>query len=401
MEKISKSHIIGKTFIAIFYFSLHLSFLISLLNPQLPMRTGNSLVILLSIFILSMATAGIALYFLFKIFHNYSNLIFIFFCFLVVLMYLVEKNLHPLFFHPSLLKLLDKGIWSSSITFLGIIFLRNNKRVLIILLIASSIFLYQRRDSIRFRKPISYPFEIEIKDKPKFYFYIQETKKSENFLEELKDNENLSELNIILDQGSRGSFKILDYLKDEVLRKTILTGTYPYVHRYFGKKSNVFLPIYEIDLFPFFFPKIIGKEKKIEVPQLWEILKNYNIPYIFYDESGFYGFKENEAIFFIYYRTYREKGEEFLNQEIRKIKSNLSMDDYFCILFPQKGFFYIKGKDIKEGYLITSMKLVDPIPTILFLYNLPIGNYLSGRVLSECIKEEFLKENPIGVVGKY
>ncbi len=401
MEKISKGYIFSNLFLGLFYFSLHLSFLITLLNPQTPIKTGNSFLIFLVVFIFNSIIFGLPLYFLFGKFHKNSNLILILFCFLVILIYLIEKNLHPLFFYPSLFKLLNKGIWTSSITFLFIIFLRKNKKILILLLILSSIFLYQRRDSIKFRKALSYPFEIEIKDKPKFYFYIYETKRSENFFEELKEEENLKELNKILDEGSRGFFKLQKYLKGEILKRTILTGTYPYVHRYFGEKSNVIIPIYGIDLFPFFFPKILKKEDKNPVPYLWEILRNFNIPYIYNEEQKRDSYEESGTIFFINYIKEKDGKEDFLNKEIKKINSRNEKNYYLCILLPQKGFFYIKGKDIKEGSLITSMKIVDPIPTILFLYNLPLSQHFSGRVLSECIKEDFLKENPIGVVGKY
>lgn len=401
MEKKLKSQIIGKVFIFIFFFSIHFSFLVSLLNPQIPIKTDTALILFIIIFIFSSIIFGIPLFFLFKKYHNYSNLILILFCFLVILIYVIEKNLHPLFFHPSLFKLLKKGIWTSTITFIGIIFLRKHKRIIVFLLIVSSIFLYQRRDAIKFRKTISFPIEIDLENKPKFFLIVYETKKSENFFEELKENEKLKSLNEIIEEGSRGFFKLQNYLKGKVLKTTILTGSYPYVHRCFGEHSNVFFQIYEIDLFPFFFPKIFNERNESKVPYIWEILKNFKIPYKLIGLKDNSCFKEENSIFEIYY--YEEKSNEdiFLENKIKNIKSSMKEKDYLCIILPQKGFFYIKGENIKQDYVITSMKIVDSIPTIMFLYNIPLSRYFSGRVLSECIKEDFLEKNPIGVVGKY
>ena len=401
MEKKLKSQLIGKVFISIFFFSIHLSFLASLLNPQIPIKTDTALILFIIVFIFISIFFGIPLYFIFKKYHKFSNLILILFCFLVILIYVIEKNLHPLFFHPSLFKLLKKGIWTSTITFIGIIFLRNQKRIIVFLLIVSSVFLYQRRDAIKFRKTISFPIEIDLENKPKFFLIIYETKKSENFIEELKENEKLRSLNEIIEEGSRGFFKLQSYLKGKVLKTTILTGSYPYVHRCFGNHSNVFFQIYEIDIFPFFFPKVLNKEYESKVPYIWEILENFKIPNKVVGLGDIDSLKKENPIFEIHY--YEEKSNEdiFLSNKVSKIKSKMKEEDYLCVILPQKGFFFIKGENIKEDCVITFMKIVDPIPTIMFLYSIPLSRYFSGRVLSECIKEDFLEKNPIGVVGKY
>lgn len=375
--------------------------MVTLLNPQIPIKTGTALFLFIIIFFFSLLFFGIPLYFIFKKYHNYSNLILILFCFFVILIYVIEKNLHPLFFHPSLFKILNKGIWASTITFIGILFLVNHKRIIVFLLVVSSVFLYQRRDAIKFGKTISFPIEIDIESKPKFFLIIQETKKSENFFEELKENEKLKNLNEMIEEGTRGFFKLQSYLKGKILKTTILTGSYPYIHRIFGNYSNVFCQIYEIDLFPFFFPKVLNKNIESKVPYIWEILKNFKIPYklIGLGDSSF--FKEENPIFEIYYYEKKSNEDIFLSNKISEIKSRMKEKDYLCIILPQKGFFYIKGENAKEDYVITSMKIVDPIPTIMFLYNIPLSRYFSGRVLSECIKEDFLEKNPIGVIGRY
>lgn len=401
MEKKLKVQIIGRVFISIFFFSIHLSFLLSLLNPQIPIKTNTALILFIIIFFFSILFFGIPLYFLFKKYHKYSNLILILFCFFVILIYVIEKNLHPLFFYPSLFKLLNKGIWTSSITFIGIIFLRNHKRIIVFLLVVSSVFLYQRRDAIKFKKTISFPIEFDLENKPKFFWIIYETKKSENFFEELKENEKLKSLNEIIEKGSRGFFKLHSYLKGQILKTTILTGSYPYVHRCFGNYSNVFFQIYEIDIFPFFFPKILNKRNESKVPYIWEILENFKIPNKIVGLDNIGSFKKENPIFEIYYYEEKSNKDIFLSNKISKIKSKMKEKDYLCIILPQKGFFYIKGENIKEDYVITSMKIVDPIPTIMFLYSIPLSRYFSGRVLSECIKEDFLEKNPMGVIGKY
>ncbi len=400
MEKFIKWEFIGKVFISIFFFSIHTSFLESLLNPQLSIKTSVFLVLILKNLFLGFLFFGLILYFLFIKFPKYSNFILVLFCFLVVGNYYIEKQIHPLFFDPLLYKLTKKGLWAGGVSFIGIILLKNYKRALFLLLIASSFFLYQKRDAIKFKAPLRVPLEVNLAEIPRTYFLIFETEKDENFIEKIKEDPKWNFFNKFLDEGTRGIFKIPNYIKEDILLDTIFTGTYPYLHRNFGKNSNVFFPIYNIDLEPFFFPKIFKKEKREGVPYLWDILKQLKVPYKVKGIFNNVSFQKKRAFFNIYYNN-KLMDENFLKRKIENKLKDLKEGDLFLILIPQKSFFYIKGDNVKKGQLITSMKIVDILPTVMYLSNFPLSYYFSGRVLSEGIEEEFLSKNPFVTIGKY
>ena len=57
------------------------------------------------------------------------------------------------------------------------------------------------------------------------------------------------------------------------------------------------------------------------------------------------------------------------------------------------GILIIKGPMIKEGETIKEAHLLDLVPTLLYLSGLPVDERMPGRVLTEAITEEFLREN--------
>lgn len=396
MEKFLKWKVFENIFIFVFFFNIHVSFLITILNPQIPINTKNALILFFSLFFLNLFIFLIPLYFIFKI-SNGSDLVLIFLFLAVILIYILEKNLHPLFFNPILLKLLKKGLWASFITILGLIFLIKNKKVILLLLIFSAIFLYQRRDSIKFKPPAFSKFELEIKEKPKFYLYYQETKKDENFFQKLKERKEFEELYKLIENGTRGFLKYPSYFKEEILFDSIFTGTYPYLHRNFGKKSNAIFPFFGIDLFPFFYPKVFESKSKKNFPYIWEILDSLKLSYEIRNNLNFE--KKEKNFYFILIKGIEEEAK--ISSFIKEIIHVLNEKDYLLIILPQKGFFFLKGENIKKNYLLTSMKIVDIVPTVLYINSLPLGRYFSGRILIECIKEEFISKNPAGFLGSY
>jgi len=60
------------------------------------------------------------------------------------------------------------------------------------------------------------------------------------------------------------------------------------------------------------------------------------------------------------------------------------------------GIFIVMGEGIKENYEVKSVKLVDLMPTILHVYDIPIPNDVSGSVLMEIFEEDckFKKKEP-------
>ena len=57
--------------------------------------------------------------------------------------------------------------------------------------------------------------------------------------------------------------------------------------------------------------------------------------------------------------------------------------------------FMAYGKHIKHTGLNTTPRIVDIVPTVLYLMGLPVPDELDGRPIAEILDEEFLKANNI------
>ena len=61
------------------------------------------------------------------------------------------------------------------------------------------------------------------------------------------------------------------------------------------------------------------------------------------------------------------------------------------------GIFMIKGPDIKRGVKLDNPKIIDIMPTVLYLLGLKIPENIDGRVLREVINDNYLRENPVNL----
>ncbi|MBN1223241.1 MAG: alkaline phosphatase family protein, partial [Candidatus Aminicenantes bacterium] len=59
------------------------------------------------------------------------------------------------------------------------------------------------------------------------------------------------------------------------------------------------------------------------------------------------------------------------------------------------GIILIKGPNIKKDYLIRNACIYDIFPTILYLFDLPVGKDMDGKVLTEVFERQFLDSRPI------
>ena len=65
------------------------------------------------------------------------------------------------------------------------------------------------------------------------------------------------------------------------------------------------------------------------------------------------------------------------------------------------GIFIISGKNIKKGAFVEDGRILDLFPTVLALYGLPVGADMDGRVLTEVLEPEFLKDHPVKFINSY
>ena len=64
------------------------------------------------------------------------------------------------------------------------------------------------------------------------------------------------------------------------------------------------------------------------------------------------------------------------------------------------GILIMKGLNIKKNKPI-SADTIDVTPTILYLFDLPVGRDMDGKVLTEAINKEYLIQNPINYIDSY
>lgn len=77
--------------------------------------------------------------------------------------------------------------------------------------------------------------------------------------------------------------------------------------------------------------------------------------------------------------------------------------EYRHTSFPEipHGIILITGPHIKNGYHIQCAHVYDILPTILYLFDLPIAKDMDGKVLTEVFQKKFLKKRPIRYIDSY
>lgn len=67
----------------------------------------------------------------------------------------------------------------------------------------------------------------------------------------------------------------------------------------------------------------------------------------------------------------------------------------------ENGIICLKGLGIKKGFKLTDAKIIDIVPTILYLMGYPLVRDFDGTVLVDAIEESFLKSNPVRYTEAY
>jgi len=65
------------------------------------------------------------------------------------------------------------------------------------------------------------------------------------------------------------------------------------------------------------------------------------------------------------------------------------------------GIIIIKGPEIKPGHRLVNAHIFDITPTILWLFNLPVGEDMDGKVLLDAFQESFKKKRKIRFIPTY
>lgn len=65
------------------------------------------------------------------------------------------------------------------------------------------------------------------------------------------------------------------------------------------------------------------------------------------------------------------------------------------------GIIIIKGPSIKSGFRLENAQVYDITPTLLYLFDLPVGKDMDGNVLLEAFREKFKKRNKVRFIPSY
>ena len=65
------------------------------------------------------------------------------------------------------------------------------------------------------------------------------------------------------------------------------------------------------------------------------------------------------------------------------------------------GVFLAAGPHFKENYIAKNASVVDLTPTLLYLYDLPLGEDMDGEVMLDVFKDEFTQSRPVEYIKSY
>ncbi|MBN1223232.1 MAG: alkaline phosphatase family protein [Candidatus Aminicenantes bacterium] len=65
------------------------------------------------------------------------------------------------------------------------------------------------------------------------------------------------------------------------------------------------------------------------------------------------------------------------------------------------GIILIKGPHIKRNYTIRDASIFDILPTLLYVFGMPTGEDMDGKVLTEVFDKKFLKKSPVRFIASY
>ena len=88
-----------------------------------------------------------------------------------------------------------------------------------------------------------------------------------------------------------------------------------------------------------------------------------------------------------------------INNEIYALKEFVELNTWSAE-HEINGILLMKGPNIKKNKPI-SADTVDVTPTILYLFDLPVGRDMDGKILIEAINEDHLIQNPIKYIDSY
>lgn len=79
----------------------------------------------------------------------------------------------------------------------------------------------------------------------------------------------------------------------------------------------------------------------------------------------------------------------------------MDMSEHWNGVHALNGIIILSGNHSEKGKRIQRASILDVAPTILALFDLPVGADMDGRILVEAIDEEYLEKNPVTYIESY
>jgi predicted AlkP superfamily phosphohydrolase/phosphomutase len=79
----------------------------------------------------------------------------------------------------------------------------------------------------------------------------------------------------------------------------------------------------------------------------------------------------------------------------KKYEDTLFIPHRWSARHEQYGIFMLKGPGVKKKIQIEDCRIIDVTPTLLYLMNEPIPEYMDGKVLNRAIEQEYILKNPV------
>jgi len=94
-----------------------------------------------------------------------------------------------------------------------------------------------------------------------------------------------------------------------------------------------------------------------------------------------------------------EAGDKFTTEDGR----TLAVSDYtdktqLSGTHRLEGVIMLSGPAVRAGCTIERASIVDVTPTLLYFMGSPVGADMDGRVLTECMRSDFLEDHPVVTV---
>lgn len=399
------------------------AFLTMVLNPQMPITTEDHLR-MLGVFLAAVGVpSALLLRLLGAALPRRRFLLFFLLCFLVTAALPLERTLHPLFLHPALIKILYKGAFAGAVLLIGFLLLRRHPLLILLLIAAASTFLYQRRDA--FQPPTGAVFSGTARGgvTGRLVLLSVDGYAGARFWEDLKGGR-LPSLEALARRGATGTFRVRSYFPPAALQATLLSGTWPYQHRVFGPGGNALFPVKGADRFPFWFPARGGEPPAPAVPMLWDILTAQGVScgvvdfpvfdpgrsaVTFHRWKGLShppGLREPEIYatpvsFLLRHTVLAAPEAPALERELERARPAGRGGETVGVLCLPAGVLILAGPGIRPDARATSMRAVDLVPTLAYLFQVPLSAQMPGRILLEAFEPGWISAHPMGVVGRY